>query len=213
MFVEPLLGLCWEFLIRRWLLGPRWLGFDLQFYPGIVFWSALHFKWAARAEVPFSLFQKSWVEDESTLRIVYEKKNVRRGCQQPFLGLMWDMKTACLSFSILYSFFFLFILWVLSFLSRKTVPVELMFWQGFSSQNKSNSFFLYVSTAFYKAPFTCFDTTVLNRKQLLPPVAPTSYPLPRLHFILGGFALPSAYRAVLWSLICLHLCCVLCPKE
>lgn len=116
----------------------------------------------------------------------------RGGCHKPFLELMWDTKKARLSFPILYLSFFLFILWVLSFLSRKTVPVKLMFWQGFTSPNKSNSFFLYVSTAFYKAPFTCLDTTVLNRKQLLPPGCPPppASPLPRLHCVLGGFVPP-----------------------
>ena len=37
----------------------------------------LHYKWTVRAEIPFSCFQKSWVEDQSKLQIVHEKCKVR----------------------------------------------------------------------------------------------------------------------------------------
>lgn len=194
MFVEPLSSLYWEFLIRRWVLGPRWPRVWYAALPWDHLLICVTFQMNSQSRGSFQLVSEvtgwRWKQIANG-----SWKNVRRGCQKPFLGLMWDTKKEGLSFSILCSFFFLFILWVLSFLSRKTVPVKLMFWQGFSSQNKSNSFFLYVSTAFYKAPFTCFDTTVFNRKQLLPPWSP-----PRLLWVLGGFALPSAFRAVVWGL-------------
>lgn len=95
--------------------------------------------------------------------------------------------------------FFLFIQWVLSFLCRKTVPV--MFWQGCPSQSQSNPFDLYLSTAFYKVPFPCVDTAVFNRKQLLSFYPPSSTSIPKLHYILGGFTLPSVSRAMVWSLL------------
>lgn len=112
-----------------------------------------------RAETPFSYFQKSWVVDQSKLQRAHEKCKL----WLPDILMRAHLRkeeSRCLSFSISYMFLSLFILWVLFFLFRKTAPVKLMFWQGFSSQSKSNSFFLYLSTAFYKAPFTCLDTTV-----------------------------------------------------
>lgn len=80
---------------------------------------------------------------------------------------------AGLLFSTPCSFFFLFVLWVLSFLSRTTVLAKLMFWQGFSSQNKSNSFFLYVSTAFFtELPLPVLTPQCLTGKSSYPPCCP-----------------------------------------
>lgn len=92
-----------------------------------------------------------------------------------------------------------------------------MFWQGCSSQSQSNPFDLYLSTAFYKVPFTCVDTAVFNRKQLLSLYPPSSTSILKLHYILGGFTLLSVSRAVVWSLLqnpsSLFPWSVLCPKE
>lgn len=94
--------------------------------------------------------------------------------QKPFLGSCEKHRKWVL-FSTPCSFFFLFVLWVLSFLSRKTVPVKLMFWQGVSAQNKSNSFFLYVSTAFLQSsllPVSTPHCLTGNGYYLPPPMSP-----------------------------------------
>lgn len=129
-------------------------------------------------------------------------KNVRWGCQTSLLGLMWEKKKAGL-----YLFHLLCVLRPLHsvssfFLSRKIVPVKLMFWQGFSSQSKSNPFFL--------VPFHCILQSSLclfwhhrvltgNSCYLLIPLFLS--PNLKLHCILGGFTLPSVYRAMVWSLL------------
>lgn len=61
----------------------------------------------------------------------------------------------------------------LCFLSRRTVPVKLMFGGGFPSKVNQMISSLYLSTALDKAPFACVDTTVFSREQRLP-----SYALP-----------------------------------
>lgn len=92
-----------------------------------------------------------------------------------FTFRMWEKKADSI-FSNRCTFFF--ILWII-FSLKKTVPVKLMFWKGFFSQSKSDPFFLYLSTAFYKAVFTCFDTTVFNGKQLLSSLAPLPHLIPK----------------------------------
>lgn len=116
-------------------------------------WSMLHYKRTARAEIPFSCFQKSWVEDQSKLEIVYKKCKVRlsetltgahvRKEESRSLPFTSSWCYSSLSFWVLFFFFFLF--------SRKTIPVKLMFWREFSSQSQSNSFCLYLSTAFLQS--------------------------------------------------------------
>lgn len=126
----------------------------------------LPYKWTARAEIPFSCFQKSWVEDQSKLEIVYKKCKVR--LSETLTGAhVRKEESRSLSFTSSRMLLFLVILWGIFFFlfSRKTIPVKLMFWQEFSSQSRSNPFCLYLSTAFYKVLFNCLTPQVFIQQE------------------------------------------------